>query len=63
MDAAELRELGATDLLKKLDEAQKELFNLRLRVAGQTPKATKIRELRRTVAQLKTVLGEKGVRG
>lgn len=63
MDAAELRELGADDLLKKLDQAQKELFTLRLRVAGQTPNTTKIRELRRDVARLKGVLAEKGVRG
>lgn len=63
MDAADLRELGADDLLKKLDQAQKELFTLRLRVAGQTPNTTKIRELRRDVARLKGVLAEKGVRG
>lgn len=63
MDAANLRELGADDLLKKLDQAHKELFTLRLRVAGQTPNTTKIRELRRDVARLKGVLAEKGVRG
>lgn len=63
MEAAELRELGADDLLKKLDQAQQELFVLRLRVAGQIPNTTKIRELRRDVARLKGVLAEKGVRG
>ncbi|MDQ7844013.1 MAG: 50S ribosomal protein L29 [Armatimonadota bacterium] len=62
MDASALRELGVDDLLRKLDEAQKELFNLRMRVAGQQPNTTKIRELRRQVARLKTVLAEKGVR-
>lgn len=60
--AGELRELGANDLMKRLDDAQKELFNLRLRVAGQTPNTTKIRDLRREVAKLKTVLFEKGVK-
>jgi len=59
--ASELRELGANDLMKRLEDSQKELFNLRLRVAGQTPKTTKIRELRREVARLKTLLSEKGV--
>ncbi|MDP3768478.1 MAG: 50S ribosomal protein L29 [Dehalococcoidia bacterium] len=59
--ASELRELGANDLMKRLDDSQKELFNLRLRVAGQTPNTTKIRELRRSVARLKTLLSEKGV--
>jgi len=48
-------------LMKRLEDSQKELFNLRLRVAGQTPKTTKIRELRREVARLKTLLSEKGV--
>jgi len=58
---SELRELGANDLMKRLEDSQKELFNLRLRVAGQTPNTTKIRELRREVARLKTLLSEKGV--
>jgi len=62
MDSSELREMGADELLKRLEDSQKELFNLRLRIAGQTPNTTKIRELRRNVAKLKTVLSEKGVR-
>lgn len=62
MDSSELREMGADELLKRLEDSQKELFNLCLRIAGQTPNTTKIRELRRNVAKLKTVLSEKGVR-
>ena len=62
MEASSLREMGPEELLRKLDEAQKELFNLRMRIAGQQPNTTKIRELRRDVARLKTVLAEKGVR-
>lgn len=62
MDSSELREMGADELLKRLEDSQKELFNLRLRIAGQTPNTTKIRQLRRNVAKLKTVLSEKGVR-
>jgi len=62
VDASSLREMSADELLRKLDEAQKELFTLRMRVAGQQPNTTKIRELRRDVARLKTVLAEKGVR-
>ena len=61
MHASELRELTSDELLRKLDERQRELFNLKLRVVGQQPNATKIRELRRDVARLKTVLSEKGV--
>lgn len=63
MEASELRELGADELVKKLDEARRELFNLRMRIAGQQPNTTKIRELRRDVARLLGVLSEKGVRG
>ena len=61
MEASELRELTPEELLRRLDDAQKELFNLRLRVAGQLPNTTKIAALRRDVARLKTVLGQKGV--
>jgi ribosomal protein L29 len=53
--------MGANDLMKRLEDSQKELFSLRLRVAGQTPNTTKMRELRREVARLKTLLSEKGV--
>ncbi len=62
MEASELREMGAGELVKKLDDARKELFNLRMRIAGQQPNTTKIRELRRDVARLLAVLSEKGVR-
>ncbi|HEU5299465.1 MAG TPA: 50S ribosomal protein L29 [bacterium] len=63
MEASELRELGADELVKKLDATRRELFNLRMRIAGQQPNTTKIRELRRDVARLLGVLSEKGVRG
>jgi large subunit ribosomal protein L29 len=63
MKASALRELGADELVKKLAEARQELFTLRMRVAGQQPNTTRVRELRREVARLLTVLAEKGVRG
>ena len=62
MTGAELRELTVDELRRKLDELQQELFTLRLKVAGQQPKTARIRDLRRDVARVKTVLGEKGVR-
>jgi large subunit ribosomal protein L29 len=49
------------ELVRKLDEVQRELFTLRQKVAGQQPNTARIRELRRDVARLKTVLAEKGV--
>ncbi|OFX15857.1 MAG: 50S ribosomal protein L29 [Armatimonadetes bacterium RBG_19FT_COMBO_69_19] len=62
MEVSDLREMGADELVKKLDDARKELFNLRMRIAGQQPNTTKIRELRRDVARLLSILSEKGVR-
>lgn len=61
-EAREMRELTPDELRRKLDEAQRELFTLRLRVAGQQPNTAKIRGLRQNIARLKTVLTEKGVR-
>ncbi len=61
MEPSELQELTPEELLRRLDGVQKELFTLRLRVAGQMPNTTKIRLLRRDVARIKTVLGQKGV--
>ncbi len=61
MEPSELQELTPEELLRRLDGVQKELFILRLRVAGQMPNTTKIRALRRDVARIKTVLGQKGV--
>lgn len=62
LEARELRELTPDELRRKLDEMGRELFSLRLRVAGQQPNTAKIRDLRRDIARLKTVLSEKGVR-
>lgn len=62
MDASELRELTPDELLRRLDNLQKELFKSGLRVAGTEPNTAKMRALRRDLARLKSVLGEKGVR-
>ncbi len=62
LEARDLRELTPDELRRKLDEARRELFSLRLRVAGQQPNTAKIRDLRRDIARLMTVLSEKGVR-
>ena len=57
---SELRELGAADLQKRLQEARQELFSLRLqRAAGKLLNPARVVLLRRTVAQLLTVLGER----
>lgn len=62
MEASELREQTADELMRKLEDAEKEVFFLRARVTGQQPNPAKLRSLRRDIARLKTVLSEKGVR-
>jgi large subunit ribosomal protein L29 len=60
MKASALRELGPAELRKKLDEAERELFALRIKVSQQK-NTSRIRELRREVARIKTVLGQQGI--
>jgi len=37
LDARELRELSPEELQRKLEDTQRELFSLRLKVTGQQP--------------------------
>jgi large subunit ribosomal protein L29 len=62
MEASELRELTPEELMRRLEDVQKELLTLRLRVAGQLPNTARVRALRRDVARIKTLLGQKGVK-
>ena len=60
MKVKEIRELSTEDIEKKLVESKEELFNLRFQQAtGNLEKPSRIRELRHTVARLKTVLKER----
>ncbi len=62
MKVAEIRELSTEDIEKKLVETKKELFNLRFQQAtGNLEKPSRIRDLRHTVARMKTVLKERQV--
>lgn len=56
-----MRELTAAELQKKLNEAERELFALRIKVSQQR-NTSRIREIRREVARLKATLGAHGVR-
>jgi large subunit ribosomal protein L29 len=60
MKASALREMGAAELRKKLDEAERELFSLRIKVSQQR-NTSRMKELRRDVARIKTVLGHQGI--
>ncbi len=56
----ELRELSNKELEGKIRESKKELFNLRMKQStGTLEKPSKIRELRKDVARMKTIIRER----
>ncbi len=60
MKAKEIRELSTEDILNKINETKKEIFNLRMaQAAGNLEKPSKINDLRKTVARMKTILVER----
>ena len=60
MKVKEIRELSTEEINEKLFEAKQELFNLRFQQAtGSLEKPSRIRDLRHTVARMKTVLKER----
>ncbi|NLY43011.1 MAG: 50S ribosomal protein L29 [Clostridiaceae bacterium] len=60
MKANQLRELTPVELQQKLRELKAELFNLRFQHAtNQLENPMRIREVKRTIARVKTVLREK----
>ncbi len=60
MKVKEIRELTTEEINTKLFEAKQELFNLRFQQAtGNLEKPSRIKDLRHTVARLKTVLRER----
>ena len=62
MKVKEIRELSTEEINQKLVEAKEELFNLRFQQAtGTLEKPSRIRDLRHTVARMKTVLKEREI--
>lgn len=60
MKIADLRGKSADQLNDQLGELKRELLNLRFqKTTGELEKTSRIREVRRTVAQVKTLLNEK----
>ncbi|MBX5453193.1 MAG: 50S ribosomal protein L29 [Acidobacteriia bacterium] len=58
--ASDLRAKTPDELKTMLRELQKERFNLRFqRATGQLEKLSRIREVRRDIARIKTLLGER----
>jgi len=62
MKPAKVRELGTEELKAKERELKEQLFRLRVQKSiGQLDNAIKLRDTRRDVARVKTVLKEKQV--
>lgn len=60
MTNAEIRKLSNEQLIRKIEESKEELFNLRLsQASGSLEKPSRIRELRKLVARMKTVMKER----
>ncbi len=60
MKIKDIRELSTKELEGKITQAKKELFDLRMKQAtGNIEKPSKIKELRKDVAKMKTVIRER----
>ncbi len=60
MKASEIRALGNEELLKKLEEAHEELFNLRFRLSTrQLGNHREIPRVKRRIARIRTILRER----
>ncbi|WP_031517201.1 50S ribosomal protein L29 [Desulfofalx alkaliphila] len=60
MKVKELRELTTEELNKKMDENKDELFKLRFQLAtGQLDNPMRIKEVRRKIARVKTIIRER----
>jgi large subunit ribosomal protein L29 len=60
MKVGSIREMGQDDLKGKEHELEEQLFRLRLQQSlGQLDNPLKIREVRRDIARVKTILKEK----
>ena len=56
----ELKTLSVADLQAQLDDAKKELFNLRFQNAtNQLDNTARIKEVRKNIARIQTVITEK----
>lgn len=61
--AEDLRVLSDDDLRKQLEEARRELFNLRFRlVTKQLTNHREIRNVKKRIARLKTIMRERELR-
>jgi large subunit ribosomal protein L29 len=64
MKTSELRSLTDLELNNRLNDSHQELFNLRFqRASGQLTNTARVREVRKTIARIKTLLHERELAG
>ena len=60
MEIKEIRNLSTEEIMKKIESNKEELFNLRFSQATDNlEKPSRIRELRKEVARMKTIIRER----
>lgn len=60
MKAAQLRQMTPAELREQLERDRQELFNLRFQAAGQQlDSPRRLRELRKNIARILTILGQR----
>ena len=60
MEIKEIRNLSTEEIMKKIESNKEELFNLRFsQETGNLEKPSRIRELRKEVARMKTIIRER----
>ncbi len=63
MKVEELRDLSKKDLYERLKDVQRELFDLKIGAAqGKTTNPSKVREIKKTISRIKTLLREKEIK-
>ncbi len=62
MKITELRDMDKEDLLSSLARLRKELFNLKIEIAqGRTKTSSKVRQIRKNIAQIMTLFRERNI--
>jgi len=64
LEINELRKLNSKDLAKRITEKKEELFTKRMQASsGNLEKPVELRQLRREIARMKTILKEREMDG
>ena len=60
MSASDVRARSSDELSEELETLGREIFNLRFqRASGQLENTARVRQVRRNIARIKTILGER----